>query len=327
MRPEEWTNPFATFFECSSNVADKTYDGVWPFFAKRGLLSVCSRRPLLRSIMAKTSFFKSCLGVFQGGGCRAAAFVGAYEEAVASGVSFTEVAGTSAGSIVAALIGAGASPKDLRDIIIKMDFGSFVVAPDRQAKRGVFGRLIEIKDLKIADFVFDQGFRSLQLGSWLDDQLARFLPQEKRPITFRSLPFPTYIISTDLSRAEAKVWSQETTPNEHVSEAVLTSCAIPIFFQPIERRYVDGGVLSNLPTFVFFNKERSDRALASRVLAFTLKADEFDQGEWGTENYIHLLMNAVVDGSQELQLSFQPNVSVVSIPTGNIRATDFNKMT
>ena len=51
--------------------------------------------------MAKTEFFHSCLGVFQGGGCRAAALVGAYEEAVNRGVHFTEVAGTSAGSIIA----------------------------------------------------------------------------------------------------------------------------------------------------------------------------------------------------------------------------------
>ena len=60
--------------------------------------------------MQKTVFFRNCLGVFQGGGCRAAAFAGAYEEAVKRGVSFSEVAGASAGSVIAALIGAGASP-------------------------------------------------------------------------------------------------------------------------------------------------------------------------------------------------------------------------
>jgi len=230
--------------------------------------------------MATTSFFKSCLGVFQGGGCRAAAFVGAYEEAVASGVSFTEVAGTSAGSIVAALIGAGASPRDLRDTIARMDFRSFMTAPDRRGRRGVAGRLLKIGFPQIADLVFDQGFYSSgQIKKWLDDQLFKLLPQEKHPVTFRSLPFPTYIISTDLSRSEAKVWSQSTTPNELVSEAVQASCAIPLFFQPVGRRYVDGGVLSNLPTFVFFNGEQSNRVLSSRVLAFTLKADEADLDE------------------------------------------------
>jgi hypothetical protein len=90
---------------------------------------------------------------------------------------------------------------------------------------------------------------------------------------------------------------------------------------------VDGGVLSNLPAFVFFDREHSQRALASRVLAFTLKADEADFEEWGTENFLRLLANAVVDGSQQLQLNLQTNVHVVTIPTGDIKATDFDRMT
>jgi len=169
--------------------------------------------------MAKTSFFKSCLGVFQGGGCRAAAFVGAVEEAVRSGVSFTEVAGTSAGSIVAALLGAGATPTDLRDAITHMDFGSFMGAPERRTNRGIPGRILGMKFPEYADLLFDQGFHSsLPIKQWADERLAHLLPLEKHPITFSSLPFPTYIVSTDLIRSEAKVWSQKTTPNELVDK-------------------------------------------------------------------------------------------------------------
>lgn len=35
-----------------------------------------------------TKHFKNCLGVFQGGGCKALAFVGAFKEAIARGVFF-----------------------------------------------------------------------------------------------------------------------------------------------------------------------------------------------------------------------------------------------
>ena len=278
--------------------------------------------------MAKTLFFKSCLGVFQGGGCRAAAFVGAYEEAQRSGVSFTEVAGTSAGSIVASLVGAGATPKDLREAIAHMDFESFVGAPDRRANRGISGWILEMKFPQFADLLFDQGFHSsLPIKNWIDEHLARLLPKEKQPICFSSLPFPTYIVSTDIRRSEAKIWSQKTTPNELVSDAVQASCAIPIFFQPVNRRYIDGGVLGNLPAFVFFDRTQSERPLASRVLAFTLIADEDDPQEWGTRNFVRLLANTVVDGNQQLQLSLQSNVHIVKIPTGDIRATDFRRMT
>ena len=57
-----------------------------------------------------TSLFKRCRGVFQGGGCRAVAHIGAYQAARESGVELVQVAGSSAGSLVATLIGAGASP-------------------------------------------------------------------------------------------------------------------------------------------------------------------------------------------------------------------------
>src|ERR1700712_1400889 len=89
----------------------------------------------------RTAYFKSCLGVFQGGGCRAAAFAGAFQEAVNRGVSFSEVAGTSAGSIIAALIGAGATPSFVREKLEKLDFQTFLRAPERKTYRHLSGRI------------------------------------------------------------------------------------------------------------------------------------------------------------------------------------------
>ena len=65
----------------------------------------------------KTKFFQNCLGVFQGGGCRGAAYVGAYKQSIELGISFSELVGASTGSIIAVFIGAGASPKQLEKII------------------------------------------------------------------------------------------------------------------------------------------------------------------------------------------------------------------
>ena len=55
----------------------------------------------------ETIYFSYCWGVFDGGGVRGAAHAGAYYAARNAGISFERVAGTSAGSIVAALIAAG----------------------------------------------------------------------------------------------------------------------------------------------------------------------------------------------------------------------------
>ena len=60
--------------------------------------------------------FSNCLGIFQGGGCKAISYVGAYKAAYEKGIGFSDVGGTSAGAIFAALIAAGATPDQLAEI-------------------------------------------------------------------------------------------------------------------------------------------------------------------------------------------------------------------
>jgi len=182
--------------------------------------------------MEKTLFFKSAL-VFSKAEVAALPHSRApMKKQYGAVVSFSEVAGTSAGSIVAALIGAGATAAFVKDELAKLNFKSFLQEPDRTAKRGL--SLARLLPKNYADLYFDQGFHSsVVIKTWMEGLLFELLPQEQHPIAFKSLPFPTYIVSTDLARSEAKVWSQDTTPDELVSEAVRASCTIPIYFQPI----------------------------------------------------------------------------------------------
>ena len=73
-----------------------------------------------------TKYFTSCKGVFQGGGCKAIAYIGAYKKAYERGVFFSELAGTSAGSIIASLIAAGAKPNYLEKIVNEINFSDFI---------------------------------------------------------------------------------------------------------------------------------------------------------------------------------------------------------
>jgi len=279
----------------------------------------------------RTLFFQTCLGVFQGGGCRAAALVGAYQEAVRHGVHFAEVAGTSAGSIVAALIGAGATPSKLKDLVESLDFRRFLLKADSSI-HGSFSPYVKWV-LKLTpwggygDLLSHLGmYSSLEIERWIDEKLGELLPGAERPVKFESLIIPTSIITTDLLRRKIKIWSQKSTPDAEVARAVRTSCSIPLFFQPVDTRFVDGGMLSNLPAFVYTDRNFDDRPLASRILAFALKSDDNDRFEGSTLNYLKVLVNTIVDGGQELQVGIQRDVHVISIPTGDIKATDFEKM-
>lgn len=287
--------------------------------------------------LPQTSFFVGARGVFQGGGCRGAAHVGAYQAALDCGVRLSEVAGTSAGSIIAALIGAGASPEYLKANLLELDFRTFLVPPEgstiehRWLSKPL--RMIPIRWLVQQfhwgrAFLFGGAHSSIAIQVWMDARLAELLPNARSPIKFRDLVVPTSIVTTDLGEASVKVWSAEDTPGESVALAVRSSCSIPGFFQPVRMgltMHVDGGILSNLPAFIFAQRPTS-RSLGGRVLAFSLQEESAPPAKWTLGAVAEQLANTIVGGATELQTRVQPGVHVVPIPTLGVKATDFDLM-
>lgn len=277
-------------------------------------------------MFSKTKNFQNCLGVFQGGGCRGAAFVGAYSEAVSRGVSFSEVVGTSAGSIIAALIGAGATPAQLKLIIKGLDFRSFQTAPRKidAYKSPMLAPLVYLFDRRIYRFISKLGlYDSSSIQQWLDKELRTLLNQSS-PVKFKDLIIPVTIVTTDLKSKSVKLFGNNYNEEDFVSEAVRYSCNIPIYFQPVQKRFVDGGLLSNLPTFVFKNKQESSY---ERILAFSLQSNIGQEKDFDTvKDYLGQLTSTAIDGSIDLQLALQTNIHLIRINTGAIEATDFDKM-
>lgn len=291
----------------------------------------------------KTVFFEACRGVFEGGGCRAAAYVGAYDAALKCGINFSEVAGTSAGAIVAALVGAGALPEFLDSHLKPLVFSSFLKEPEKykltsERWLNTLGRLLCLPLVRrigltkdISNVILYGGlYSSAPIEEWIDDQLSKLLPTANRPILFKDLLLPTRIVATDLVAGKAKIWGTRETPSESVGFAVRCSCSIPGFFQPVLsgiNRYVDGGVLSNLPSFVFSAEDDEEKSsLGGRILAFRLREEFRIPSKWSAKNLLERLLAAVVGGATELQIAMQGDVHIVTIQTGTTRATDFRKI-
>ena len=130
-----------------------------------------------------------------------------------------------------------------------------------------------IGDGRVASFATHQGmYSSKPIEDWVAGKLAELVPNAKPPIRFADLKIPVWIVATDLLRGDAKVWSTERTPDDSVASAVRASCAIPVFFDPVDQRYVDGGVVSNLPSFVFTPEVLENMPYGARILAFALVA-------------------------------------------------------
>jgi len=255
--------------------------------------------------------------------------VGAYAEAMRRGVSFAGVVGASAGSILAALIGAGATPDQLEQIVSALDFRAFMVDPDAlQRPAARFALMLPALKFTplgpLATIWFRGGLHSSsQIEKWISAALSRLLPTVGRKVRFADLPIPTWVVATDIVSRDVKVWSTLTTPEDDVGYAVRCSCSIPGFFQPVDTRFVDGGVLSNLPAFVFHHAQRAGHApLSTRILAFTLTATEEAMVPADTRQTARALIDTVVDGASNVQQRMS-DVHVIDIPTGGIKATDF----
>lgn len=292
----------------------------------------------------KTEFFFHCWGVFEGGGVRAAAHAGAYAAAKRAGVTFGRVAGTSGGSIVAALVAAGATPSYLRYHLQQLDFLPLLDKPSNkdsffERKLPLWARLLRPltwgSARKVADVATYGGLHdSKRLGDWIEQRLVELLRAEhstnRKPVLFSELPIPLYIVATDFSNGQPKVWSHSTTSEESVALAVRHSCTIPFFFQPARAGssiFLDGGAVSNLPAYVLNKQSKTDgeRDVLSRILAFRLV--EEDTGSKPVQDLLDFgrrLSTVVIDSASEIQLQLQPNVYPIQIKTGSIRSTDFD---
>lgn len=279
--------------------------------------------------MNNTKHFSNCLGVFQGGGCRAAAFLGAYKEAYNRGVSFSEVVGNSAGSIFAAFVATGAKPDILEKVVEELDFKSFMQPPKSLNEYDPELKLIRKKISylsyipQVRKFIKNIGlYNSENIEYFVNNNLRDLLGiNEDRDILFKDLNIPITIVSSDLRAKCVKVWSTINTPDESVANAVRCSCSIPFFFQPVSMQYVDGGMLSNLPTFTL-----DSHPIYDKILAFSMISEGKTFPPFSFSSYLTSLLETLTNGAIDIQLKLQKPIYIVKINTGEIKATDFEKM-
>ena len=279
-----------------------------------------------------TKYFNSCKGVFQGGGCKAIAYVGAYKRAYERGVFFSELAGTSAGAFFAALIAAGAKPSYLENLVHEINFMDFIKNYNKPSFIDKillkFMRWVTcLEHYKLESYLSFHSitsnygiFDSYVIEQFVDDCL-RELTGLTRTVTFEDLIPNLNIVCADLNFHKVKVWNRELTPKESVAKAVRCSCSIPFFFQPVDRIYVDGGVLSNLPNFIFVSEPDYNR-----VLNFKLESKSSHQPLNKVTDYLKALADTLVEGACDIQQQLTVNTFDVRINTLDVSAVDFDSM-
>jgi NTE family protein len=161
-----------------------------------------------------------------GSGYRLGAHLGALQAIQDAGFEVKELAATSGGSIVAALLASGMTLADLRQMCLTLDWSkymSFTWAP--------------------LTLLTSQALCS-------GDSLLAFLTQLTKGATFKDSAIDVKIIASDLLTEQEFCFSKATTPDCPLAVAARASASIPIVFAPVaygDGLYVDGGCTDNIP--------------------------------------------------------------------------------
>lgn len=274
--------------------------------------------------------------VFEGGGVKGIGLVGAVAVTEEQGYTFENVAGTSAGAIVAALVAAGYKAKQLKQIIESLDYSKF---KDE-------GLLDKIPMLGPAmSLGFEKGiYEGEFVEQWLRDLLAK---APTKPIrTFRDLltgdKNPEYryklqVIAADVSRGKLLVLPRDIAdygiePDDlDVAKAVRMSMSIPFFYEPVilkdrqgnKCHIVDGGVLSNFPVWLL-----DDGSPNPPWPTFGYKLVEPNEGQPNTINgpitLFAALFSTMMDAHDARYIKDADFFRTIPIPTRGVRTTEFD---
>jgi NTE family protein len=191
------------------------------------LLVACSSNPLRSNdepvlpvpptpVVVKPEPKPPRLGLALGGGAaRGFAHIGVIQVLEEQGIKVDLVAGTSAGSLVAALYAAGKNGREMAALAEAMDEGA------------------------ITDWAFPT--RGLIRG----EALARYVRDKTANKLIEQMVMPLGIVATDLSDGSAILFRSGDT-----GAAVRASSSVPAVFQPVKigtREYVDGGLVAPVP--------------------------------------------------------------------------------
>lgn len=275
-------------------------------------------------------------GVFEGGGVKGIALAGSISAAMKQGHVFSEVAGTSSGAIVAALLAAGYSGEEMKELILRTPFKSFLQrSPIFNTKIiGPAARLVLKKGLYAGE----------ALEEWVKQQLAA-----KGIRTFGDLkPNQLRIIASDITQGKLLVLPDDIAqygidPRKFsIAKAVRMSTSIPYFFDPVmircnlkssakaspfaEQFYyiVDGGLLSNYPLWVF--DRETDREDITPVIGFQLvgKSNTPTHIIKGPITMLEALFGTMLSAHDERYIEQKNRFRTVKIPTLGVGNTQFN---
>jgi len=273
--------------------------------------------------------------VFQGGGVKVIGLVGALTVAESYGYRWVNLAGTSAGALVAALAAAGYRAEEMAQLLQEMDFRIFRDAP--------WWAKIPLAGPALALLLTKGLYKGDALEEWVRGLLARrgvrtfadlVIPGE-RDERFR---FKLQVIAADISRGRMVVLPRDIAaygvdPEQlDVARAVRMSASLPYFFRPVTQHFpapdggfrsyiVDGGVLSNFPVWLFDVPGTPPWPTIGFMLVSRPPGRPHRIG--GPVSFGAAVVSTMLEAHDAQYLEEADGVRTIRVPAVGVRATDF----
>ena len=273
--------------------------------------------------------------VFEGGGVKGTAFIGAITVTEKNGYQFDHLAGTSAGAIVAALLAAGYTALELREILNSVDYRRFL------DKRWL--SYIPLIGSALTALFYQGLYQGNALEKWLEELLA-----DKGVYTFADLIHPLHatnpqyryrlrVIASNLSRGTILALPQDIAyygidPDDlSVARALRISLGLPFFFEPVilkdsfgdPNHIVDGGVLSKFPLTIF-QEQQGDHPWPTLGYKLVEPINTRGMRIRGPIAFLKALITTLLQAQENFHIPDSNFTKTIPIPTLGVEPTDFD---
>ena len=260
------------------------------------------------------SFKYACL--FGGGAIRGVSYIGAVKAMEELGIRPNTLAGSSVGSIIAALLAVGYNADEIKDVFIKVNFELF-----KDISLGI-GPIFALSKGE----VFLEWVRELVEKKFYGDKYKK---GANRAVTFRDIDKNLVIITTDLSNFECKEFSKFETTDYEIASAVRISCCMPGLMKPIEYNktlLVDGDLQKSWPMWKLSKNllSKDERILEFRLEGYYDNNDTNDISGIGYANAVYSCMTAISTAFITNLYINKDKFDYIVLNTGDIVVVDFN---
>lgn len=253
----------------------------------------------------------TCL--FGGGAIRGTAYVGTVRALEEVGIQPKNIAGSSVGSIVAALVALGYNAEELKEIFLGVNFELF-------------------KDVQFGlgpNFALSKGEVFLE---WLRELIEKkfyghnYKKGKNKAVTFKDIDKNLIVITTDLSNFRCKEFSKFETPDFEIATAVRISSTMPGLMKPYEYNntlLVDGDLQKSMPMWKLSDNLLNDD---ERVLEFRLEG-EFDGTDKNALDYMNTIYSCITSICTSYiagKYGDKDKFDYIVINTGDVIVVDFN---